>query len=277
MARQEHKYSRKGNSIMKVVILCGGKGTRIRGVSDDLPKPMIPVGSYPILWHIMQGYASSGHRDFILCLGYKSGAIKDFFLNYRTKVADFTIDFSNDRKLDFHGIADHIDWRITMAETGEETQTGSRVKLIEKYIGDDETFMLTYGDGVSDVDIDALVAFHKAHGKLMTVCGVRPPGRFGEMEHDETGAVVEFNEKPQATGGRISGGFFVCQRGIFEYLSPEAGNQILETEPMRQLAADGEMMMYKHDGFWQCMDTFRDFSLLNELYDSGKAPWLPRG
>jgi glucose-1-phosphate cytidylyltransferase len=259
---------------MKVAILCGGKGTRIRGVSDDLPKPMIPIGPYPILWHIMRGYAAAGHKDFILCLGHKSGAIKDFFLNYRTRVADFTIDFARDRALEFHGAEKGIDWRVTMAETGEETLTGSRVKCIERYIGDDETFMLTYGDGVADVDLAALTGFHKSHGKIMTVCGVRPPGRFGEMEHDETGAITEFNEKPQATGGRISGGFFVCNRAVFDYLDAGRDDVVLETEPMRRLAADGEMMMYRHDGFWQCMDTFRDYALLNDLYESGKAPWL---
>ena len=260
---------------MKTVILCGGKGTRIRGVADDLPKPMIPVGPYPILWHIMQGYARAGHKDFVLCLGYKGAAIKDFFLNYRSRVADFTIDFSDGRAVEFHSQQEAIDWRITMAETGEDTLTGSRVKRIAKYLGDDETFMLTYGDGVADVDIGALVAFHKAHGKLMTVCGVRPPGRFGEMEHDAAGAVTEFNEKPQATGGRISGGFFVCHRGVLDYLDAGRDDEVLETEPMRRLAADGEMMMYRHDGFWQCMDTFRDYAFLNDLYDAGKAPWLP--
>ena len=259
---------------MKTVILCGGKGTRIRGVADDLPKPMIPIGPYPILWHIMKGYAAAGHNEFILCLGYKSGAIKDFFLNYRSRVADFTIDFGDDRRLDFHGAEDEIDWRVTMAETGEETLTGSRVKRIERFIGDDQTFMLTYGDGVSDVDPDALIAFHKAHGKIMTVCGVRPPGRFGEMEHGPDGAITEFNEKPQATGGRISGGYFVCDRKLFDYLDSSRDDEILETDPMRRLAADGEMMMYKHDGFWQCMDTYRDYALLNEMFDKGTAPWL---
>lgn len=262
---------------MKVAILCGGKGTRIRGVSDDLPKPMIPIGPYPILWHIMQGYAAVGHKDFVLCLGYKSGSIKDFFLNYRTRVADFTIDFSADRHLDFHGAENAVDWRVTMAETGEETLTGSRVKRIERYIGENETFMLTYGDGVADIDIAKLVEFHKAHGKIMTVCGVRPPGRFGEMEHGPDGAVVEFNEKPQATGGRISGGFFVCNRRLFDYLDADRDDEILETDPMRRLAADGEMMMYPHDGFWQCMDTYRDFALLNDLFDKGAAPWMPAG
>lgn len=259
---------------MKVVILCGGKGTRIRGVDDSLPKPMIPVGEYPIVWHIMRSYAHYGFKDFVLCLGYKGSAIKDFFLNYRSWVSDFTIDFSQDRAITFDKTHEQIDWRVTLAETGEETLTGSRVKRVEPYIGDDEAFMLTYGDGVCDIDLNALVDFHKAHGKHLTVSGVRPPGRFGELAHDDKGQIVEFNEKPQATGGRISGGFMVCQREVLDYLDADREDETLETDPMRRLAADGQMMMYSHDGFWQCMDTYRDYALLNELYDDGKAPWV---
>ncbi len=238
---------------MKVVILCGGKGTRIRGVDDDLPKPMIPVGEYPIVRHIMNAYARFGYMDFVLCLGYKGNVIKDHFLNNRSRIED---------------------WNITLAETGMETQTGSRVKKIAEHIGDDDLFMLTYGDGVSSIDIAALVDFHKGHGKLMTVSGVRPPSRFGELAHDENGLVTEFNEKPQATGGRISGGFFVCNRAVLDYLDAERDDEILENEPMHRIAAEGQMMMYAHDGFWQCMDTFREFTLLNNLFDSGEAPWV---
>lgn len=259
---------------MKTVILCGGKGTRIRGVDDSLPKPMIPVGSYPIIWHVMHRYAAFGHKDFVLCLGYKGEAIKNFFLNYQTRATDFSIDFAHEAEVEFHNAQEEIDWRVTLAETGEDTLTGSRVKKIQKYIGDDETFMLTYGDGVSDIDIDKLIKFHKAHGKAMTISGVRPPGRFGELEHDDKGKIVEFNEKPQTSGGRISGGFFVCNRKVFDYLDGARDDKTLETEPMRRLAADGEMMMYAHDGFWQCMDTYRDFSFLNELVSGGNAPWL---
>jgi len=259
---------------MKVVILCGGKGTRIRGVSDDVPKPMLPVGPYPILWHIMRSYAHYGHKEFVLCLGHKGNVIKDFFVNYRTRIADFTIDFENDRELTFHNFHEEIDWKVTLAETGEDTLTGSRVKKIQSYLGDDETFMLTYGDGVCDIDINDLTAFHKKHGRALTISGVRPPGRFGELDHDETGKITEFNEKPQATGGRISGGFFVCNKSILSYLTEGREDETLETEPMRALARDGEMMMYRHDGFWQCMDTFRDYELLNGLYESGKAPWV---
>lgn len=258
---------------MKTIILCGGKGTRIRGVNDDLPKPMIPIGPYPILWHIMAGYAAHGHKDFVLCLGHQGQAIKDFFLNYRTRMSDVTIDFAKDRELTLHNAADEIDWRVTMAETGLETLTGSRVKKAEPYIGDDDSFMLTYGDGVANVDVAALIAFHKSHGKAMTVSGVRPPGRFGEIEHGPDGGVTEFNEKPQATGGRISGGFFVCNRKVFNYLDGSRTDEVLEAGPMRRIAADGQMMMYKHDGFWQCMDTFRDYQMLNDLYAAGSPPW----
>jgi glucose-1-phosphate cytidylyltransferase len=259
---------------MKVVILCGGQGTRIRGVDDSLPKPMIPVGSYPIVWHIMRTYAHFDHKDFVLCLGYKGDAIKNFFLNYRAMVSDFTIDFSAGRELTFDQAQEAIDWKVTCAETGPDTLTGSRIKKIERYIGDDDMFMLTYGDGVCDIDINELVEFHKSHGKILTVSGVRPPGRFGELETNDDGQIVEFNEKPQASGGRISGGYFVCNREIFNYLDGSRDDETFETDPMRNIARDGEMMLYSHDGFWQCMDTFRDYKLLNDLLEEGNAPWI---
>lgn len=259
---------------MKVVILCGGKGTRIRDVSDQIPKPMIPVGPYPILWHIMRGYAAEGFKDFVLCLGHKGSVIKDFFLNYREMVSTFTIDYANGGAITHENGHDPIDWRVTLAETGEDTMTGSRVKRVHRYVGDDDTFLLTYGDGVSDVEIRRAVDFHHRHGRVMTVCGVRPPGRFGEIECEGDGRILEFNEKPQATGGRISGGFFVCNRRLFDYLDGERVDEVLETEPMRRLAQDGQLMMHAHDGFWQCMDTYRDYAFLNDLYNSGKAPWV---
>lgn len=255
------------------MILCGGKGTRIRGVADDLPKPMIPVGDYPILWHIMKSYAHYGHKDFVLLLGYKGWEIKDFFLNYRARLNDFTLELGNPGGIKFHNVHDEADWRVTLAETGQETLTGSRLKRAQAYIGDDEHFMLTYGDGVGDIDIDKLIAFHKSHGKILTVSGVRPPGRFGEIDARE-GQVMEFNEKPQASGGRISGGFFVCRRELFDYLPSGRDDITLEADPMRHLARDGQMMMYEHDGFWQCMDTYRDFQLLNGLFADGQAPWV---
>ncbi len=259
---------------MKVLILCGGKGTRIRGVADDLPKPMIPVGDHPILWHIMKTYAAAGHKDFVLLLGYKGWEIKEFFLNYRARLNDFTITLGKADSVDFHSVHDETDWRVTFAETGLDSLTGSRLKRARRYVGDDDSFMLTYGDGVGDVDIARLIAFHRAHGRILTVSGVHPPGRFGEIAHAADGSVVEFNEKPQATGGRISGGFFVCRREIFDYLEPGRDDITLEAEPMRRLARDGQLMMYEHDGFWQCMDTYRDFQLLNGLVAENKAPWI---
>jgi glucose-1-phosphate cytidylyltransferase len=257
---------------MKTVILCGGQGTRIRGVADDLPKPMIPIGGYPILWHIMRSYAAFGFKDFILCLGYKGEVIKNFFINYHTMVSDFTIDFANGAATTSHS-EPAIDWRVTLAETGLNCMTGSRLKRIEKYLGDDEHFMLTYGDGVSDIDLKSLVAFHLEHRPMVTVSGVRPPGRFGELETEAGGRLREFNEKPQASGGRISGGFFVCDRALLGHLDPHREDQVLEADPLPRLARAGNVMMYAHDGFWQCMDTFRDYALLNELYQAGKAPW----
>lgn len=258
---------------MKVVILCGGRGTRIRGVADDLPKPMLPIGGYPILWHIMNGYAAAGFKDFVLCLGYRSEVIKDFFLNYNTRISDFTIDFTRDDAVCVTDAMRKIDWRVALAETGSDTLTGSRLKRIERYIVNENEFMLTYGDGVSNIDLKALLAFHRQHNAVVTVSGVRPPARFGELDHDAAGRVKEFNEKPQATAGRISGGFFVCQRQIFDYLDANRDDQVLETEPLQRLAREGKMAMYAHDGFWQCMDTHRDYTLLNDIYDKGQAPW----
>jgi len=259
---------------MKIVILCGGKGTRIRDVNENLPKPMVPVGNYPIIWHVMKSYADFGYKEFILCLGYKSEVIKDFFLNYRSLTSDFTIDFGNKNEISFHAEQQPLDWKITFVDTGMESLTGSRVSKIQPFVGDDKNFMLTYGDGLSDVNIPTLVAFHQDHGKIMTVCGVHPPGRFGELERNEQGQVTEFNEKPQASGGRISGGFFVCQNSIFDYLDATREDETLEAGPMRKIAKDGEMMMYTHDGFWQCMDTRRDYELLNQLYADDKAHWI---
>ncbi|OIQ03362.1 MAG: glucose-1-phosphate cytidylyltransferase [Zetaproteobacteria bacterium CG06_land_8_20_14_3_00_59_53] len=258
---------------MKVVILCGGFGTRIRDVSDNVPKPMIPIGRYPIVWHIMKYYASFGFKEFILCLGYKSHVIKDFFLNYEAHTKDFTIQLGRKDDVQFHTDHDESDWRVTLADTGLDALTGARIRKIRNYIGDDEHFMLTYGDGVGDIDIESLLAFHKKSGKILTVTGVRPPGRFGELIADSDDIVTEFNEKPQATKGRISGGFFVCHRDIFNYFD-ERDNLMFEQEPMNRLVADRQMCLYKHDGFWQPMDTSREYQLLNSLYEKGNAPWV---
>jgi len=256
---------------MKVVILCGGYGTRINDVAGDNPKPMMPIGPYPIIWHIMKYYSSYGYQEFVLCLGYKKQVVKDFFLNYEAHTKDFTINLGQPNAIEFHTDHDESDWKVTLADTGLNSMTGARIAKIKKYIGD-EDFMLTYGDGVGDIEIDKLMAFHLSHGRALTVTGVRPPGRFGELV-GEDGRVTEFNEKPQAAGGVISGGFFVASAGLFDYLDDDEG-LVFEQEPMRALVTDGELMVYEHDTFWQPMDTSRDYKLLNELFDKGKAPWV---
>lgn len=258
---------------MKTVILCGGHGSRIRDVADNIPKPMIPIGRHPILWHIMKYYASYGHKDFVLCLGYKGQVIRDFFLNYESHTQDSTVVLGRGGQVTYHATHDEADWRVTLAETGQDAMTGARVRKIKKYIGDDAEFMLTYGDGVGDVDIEKLLAFHRTHGRILTVTGVRPPGRFGELMASADGVVTEFNEKPQATAGRISGGFFVCRRDIFDYLDAREG-LVLEQEPMNRLVADRQMCLFEHDGFWQPMDTSREYQVLNSIYAAGKAPWV---
>jgi len=258
---------------MKTVILCGGQGTRIRDVSDSMPKPMIPVGNYPILWHIMRNYSVWGHRDFVLCLGYKGDIIRRFFLEYRNQVNDITLDMGSGELSYLDGNGGWLpDWLVTMAETGNKAMTGARVRKIMRHLAGDENFFLTYGDGLGDVDLDALLAFHKRHGKILTVTGVRPPGRFGEIRCDVQGHVTEFNEKPQAAEGLISGGFFVCRRELFDYLD-DREDLIFEKEPMRNLVRDGQLMVFEHDGFWQPMDTARDHQLLNGLWERGEAPW----
>jgi len=257
---------------MKIVILCGGQGTRIRDVSEKLPKPMIPIGRFPILWHIMRNFSQWNHNEFVLCLGYKGNVIKDFFLNYDAYTQDFTLTTGNNKGIQFYNSETDSDWNITLADTGEKTLTGTRLKMVQKYVAGEENFFLTYGDGLADVNIDRLLEFHKSHGRIVTVTGVRPPGRFGELEYDGNGQVIEFNEKPHALGGRISGGFFVCRREIFDYLD-ESRNEMLEQDPLRNLARDGQLMVYRHKGFWQCMDTYRDYKLLSSLWGSGTAPW----
>ncbi len=260
----------RGN--MKVVILAGGFGTRIRDVSEDLPKPMIPIGPYPILWHIMKIYARAGHKEFIVCLGYKGDVIKDFFLNLRARTRDLTIDFAKDGAIEFHDQVEALDWKVTLVDTGLNAMTGARIRSVRDHVGDDD-FMLTYGDGVSDLDLDALLDFHKSSGKILTVTGVRPPGRFGEVVADGAGVVTGFNEKPQTSGGRISGGFFVATPKLFEYLEARE-DLVFEQEPINAVVADGQLAMFSHDGFWQPMDTSREYRLLNEMYKAGTCPWL---
>jgi glucose-1-phosphate cytidylyltransferase len=254
---------------MQVVILCGGMGTRLRDVADDVPKPMVPVGGKPILWHIMNGYARQGFRKFVLCLGYKSWVIKQYFLNYGLASADLTVGTRSNGPVKVHSNAAD-DWQVTLAETGLSTMTGGRVRQVARYL-DGDRFMLTYGDGLADVDLHALLAFHRAHGRVGTVTTVRPPGRFGEVEIDGP-LVAEFAEKPLLSRGRISGGFFVFERRFVDRLRDDPG-LVLEQEPLMQLARDGELAAYQHDGFWQCMDSSRDFQYLNGLWGSGSAPW----
>lgn len=255
---------------MQVVILCGGLGTRLRDIAEHLPKPMVPIGQRPILWHIMKGLATQGLREFILCLGYQSWTIKRYFLDYHFAHADLCVHLGQADAVSVCEAELAEDWTVTLAETGHDSQTGCRVKRIEKYITGDR-FLLTYGDGVADVDVRALVEFHHSHGRLATVTAVRPPGRFGEIDLDGR-RVVSFNEKPTVSRGRINGGFMILERAVFDRLRDDPA-LVLEQEPLMQLARDGELMAYEHDGFWHPMDTSRDYRFLNELWQNGQAPW----
>jgi glucose-1-phosphate cytidylyltransferase len=256
---------------IKAVILCGGQGTRIREASESMPKPMLPIGGKPIVWHIMKMYAVHGINEFVLCLGYKGWVIKEFFLNYRAMTRDVTVQLGKHHSVEMEGPPEE-EWKVILAETGEDTMTGGRVSAIRRYVENDELFCLTYGDGVSDVNVTELLAFHRKHGKVASVTAVRPPGRFGEMRLDGD-RVSEFNEKPQASEGFINGGFFVCDsRRIWDYLG-EGRGVVLEREPMQRLADEGQLGAYRHTGFWQPMDTLREYTLLNELWAKGQAPW----
>ncbi len=255
---------------MKVVLLCGGLGTRLKEETEYKPKPMVEVGGRPILWHIMKIYSSYGFNKFILCLGYRGDIIKDYFYNYEIRNNDFTLTLGKG-DLTIHNQHAETGWEITFAETGPNAMTGSRVKQVEKYV-DDDIFMLTYGDGVSNVNIDKLLAFHKSHGKIATVTGVLPPSRFGELITNNN-VVESFNEKPQVhQGGFINGGYFVFNKKFFDYLSPNQ-NCVLERQPLEGLVRDKQLCIYEHEGFWQCMDTYRDFEYLNVLWQEGKAEW----
>jgi len=262
---------------MKVVIFCGGRGTRIKDVADDIPKPLIPIGDRPILWHIMMRYAKYGMKDFVLPLGYKGWLIKEFFLNYQYFVSDITLSLDRNSQVAVHDVYPEQDWRITLAETGIETQTAGRLWRVRKYLEDVELFCVTYGDGVSDIDIGALIEFHKSHDKIGTVTGVHPAGRFGVLETSHDGSfpvATTFSEKPQSLGGMINGGFFVFDHRLWDYLSEDAAMPF-EQEPLKRLARDGQLAVYEHLGFWQPMDTLREWKLLNSLWKSNKAPWMP--
>ena len=256
---------------MKVVILAGGLGTRISEESHLRPKPMITIGDQPILWHIMKYYSCFGFQEFVICCGYKGYMIKEYFADYYLHRSDVTFDFTLGNQMTVHSnVAEP--WRVTLVDTGLNTQTGARVKQVEKYIGS-EPFLLTYGDGVSDVDLNALLEQHRASGKTVTLTGIQPGGRFGVLDLDEaTNTVVGFREKAKEDGGWINGGFMVIEPGIFRYLSADEGC-ILEREPMETLAVEGKLGIYKHKEFWQCMDTQRDRGLLERLWADGQAPW----
>lgn len=253
-----------------VVILAGGFGTRLKEQTEFIPKPMVPVGTKPILWHIMKIYSHFGFKRFIICTGYKSDVIKEYFLHYRFWNSDFTLKLGNHENITIHGSHSEEDLEVTIADTGLVAMTGARIKRIQKYINTNY-FLLTYGDGVADIKIKDLVKFHNSHGKIATITGVRPPSRFGELI-SEGNSVVEFTEKPQVGNSMINGGFFVFNREVFDYLE-ENDRCVLEKEPLEGLARDGQLMVYKHTGFWHCMDTLRDVNLLNEYWDSGLAPW----
>lgn len=255
---------------MKCVILCGGLGTRLREETEFRPKPMVPVGGRPILWHIMKGYAKHGITDFILALGHKGEIIKDYFIRYEFHNNDIFLKLGEEDNCKIFGTHDETGWGVMMAETGENTLKGGRLKRIENYIEDD-TFLMTYGDGVSDVDIGALIDFHKSHGKMVTVTGVRPSSRFGELNL-KGNEVVSFTEKPEDGNDYINGGFFVFNRQIFDRLNASEDCD-LEFGPLEKLALEGEFVAYKHDGFWSCMDTLRDVEYLNRLWKNDKAPW----
>jgi len=252
---------------MKVILLAGGFGTRLSEYTESLPKPMVRIGGKPILWHIMKTYAHFGHKDFYVALGYKAELIKEYFLHYRTLNADFTVDLL-DGKVITHQL-DEVDWKVTLVDTGLHSMTGGRVKRMKNYIGN-ETCLLTYGDGVSNVDLDQLITFHKSHGKMVTITAVHPGARFGELEMEEE-QVTSFREKPQTGQGWINGGYFVIEPEFFDLIDGDL--TFLEKEPLERAAQMGELIGFRHNGFWQCMDTKRDRDNLEEFWRSGKVPW----
>jgi glucose-1-phosphate cytidylyltransferase len=252
---------------MKVIILAGGFGTRLSEYTDLIPKPMVEVGGKPILWHLMNHYAKYGHNDFYLALGYKAQYVKDYFLKYHTLNSDFSVDLNTGNITSHHSKS--IDWKVTLVDTGLDSMTGGRVKRMKKFVGN-ETCLVTYGDGLSDINIHDLTKFHKEHGKMVTVSAVHPSARFGELEIDNN-VVKNFQEKPQMTQGWINGGYFVVEPDFFDYIDND--NTVLEKEPLERVAEEGQLMAFKHNGFWQCMDTKRDKDLLESMWVSGNAPW----
>ena len=255
---------------MKVVIVCGGMGTRLREETEFKPKPMVNIGPRPILWHIMKIYSHYGYNEFILCLGYKGETIKEYFLNYEILNSDFTVELGNGKNVRSHNCHSEKDWRITLADTGEFALKGSRLKKVEKYV-DGDTFMMTYGDGISNVNIKELIEFHQSHGRLATVTGINPTSRFGELKI-KGDKVIKFVEKEEFGTTFVSGGFFVFKRGIFDYLV-EDDRCDLEIGPLERIAEAGELAIYRHRGFWASMDTLRDMDYLNALWNQNRAVW----
>jgi len=254
---------------MKVAILAGGKGSRLAEETEIRPKPMVSIGGRPILWHIMRHYAHYGHKEFYIALGYKGEAIKRYIVDHSSLQGDLTVDLRQGQVTAHANGMHELDWIVNLIETGDDTQTGGRIKRLAHHIGR-EPFMLTWGDGVSDIDLDKLLAFHKSHGKLATVTAVRPPARYGRLDL-EGDRVERFAEKPQLSEGWINGAFFVLQPEVFDYI--DADHIVWEREPMERLAAQGQLMAYRHDYFWQCMDTLREKHILEELWQRGDAPW----
>ncbi len=252
---------------MKAVILAGGLGTRLAEETEMRPKPMVEIGGRPILWHIMQIFSAHGVRDFVVCLGYKGYIVKEYFLNYRLHLSDVTVDVGKGM-VDFHRSGAE-DWRVTLVDTGDATMTGGRLKRVRDYLRGGDFFM-AYGDGVADIDLGKLLAFHNAHGRLATATAVLPPGRFGALELSD-GRVTAFHEKPAGDGAAINGGFFVLSPKVLDYI--DGDSTAWEQEPLQRLARDGELHAYRHDGFWQPMDTLRDKRRLEELWRDGRAPW----
>ncbi|MFH0924535.1 MAG: glucose-1-phosphate cytidylyltransferase [bacterium] len=257
---------------IKTVILCGGQGTRIRDVSEVLPKPMLPIGGMPILWHIMKIYSHYEVTDFVLCLGYKSWIIKEFFLNYQAKISDIELTLGDNKLCHFYSPHDEDKWRIILAETGEIAQTGARIWNIRQYLKDCDLFCMTYGDGVADINIRAVIKMHKKSGLLGTITGVHPAGRFGEMEAEDN-IIYQFAEKPNVSTGMINGGFMVFNREVLDKYFRKGETLALEGEVLNKMVKDRQLGVYHHKGFWQCVDTPREFSYLNDLWKKGKATW----
>ncbi len=253
---------------MKAVLLAGGLGTRMREETEFRPKPMVEVGGKPVLWHIMKILSSQGIKEFIVCTGYKSEHIANYFANYGAVNKDFTVHLGDQASITYHGEHEELDWTVTVAYTGAETQTSGRIQRVQKYIGD-EPFLCTYGDGIADVDVVALQAFHREHGKLATMTTTRPYSRFGVIDMDADGSVATFREKPQ-TDDWVNIGYFIFEPGVFEYLGPDS--MPLEERPLHTLADRGQLSAFRHNGFWQPMDTYRESQMLNDLWKKG-APW----